>query len=128
MFLLLFVPCLIDFSRGGADGAFAEDFKCIQGLLIVMKHYENQWAIDKWNDLDFSRIKGRSHNSLYFTIRGFNYLLMVHLRGNIVALLGHNSVYLQVMDPRSTKFDCFVSYTLKFLNHMEDTMFVCRES
>ena len=95
---------------------------------IVVEHYGNQWAIIKWNVPDFSRIRGRSHKSPYFTIGGFDYRLIVYPRGDLVALPGHSSLYLQVMDPRSAKFDCFASYTLKFVNHMEDTMSVCRES
>ena len=101
---------------------------CVYDGPIMVEHFENQWAMAKWTVPDFSKIRGRSHYSPYFTIGGFDFRFMVYPRGDLVALPGHCSLYLQVMDPRSAKFDCFVSYTLKFLNHIDDSMSVCRES
>lgn len=101
---------------------------CVYEGPIIVEHFANQWAIVRWTVPSFSKSRGRSHHSPYFIVGGLDFRFMVYPRGDLAALPGHCSLYLQAMNPRIAKFDCFVSYTAKFLNHIDDGMSVCRES
>ncbi|ONK60205.1 uncharacterized protein A4U43_C08F15500 [Asparagus officinalis] len=51
--------------------------------------------------------------------------------GDSQALPGYFSIYLQIVDPRgssSSKWDCFASYRLSILNHLDESKSISRDS
>lgn len=88
-------------------------------------------AVCKWTVHNFPKLKARALWSKYFEVGGFDCRLLVYPKGDSQALPGYISVYLQIMDPRGTsssKWDCFASYRLAVVNHLDDSKTIHRDS
>ena len=89
-------------------------------------------SICKWTISHFTKLKARALWSRYFEVGGFDCRLLVYPKGDSQALPGYLSIYLQVMDPRSssssTKWDCFASYRLCVVNHRDESKSIQRDS
>ncbi|KAL9250162.1 MATH domain and coiled-coil domain-containing protein [Drosera capensis] len=88
-------------------------------------------AVFRWTVPDFAKAKARSLWSRYFEVGGFDCRLLVYPRGDRQALPGYVSLYLQVVDPRTTnssKWECFISYRLSIVNGEKEGKSVHRDS
>ncbi|KAF5748167.1 hypothetical protein HS088_TW04G00117 [Tripterygium wilfordii] len=88
-------------------------------------------AVCRWTVHNFPRIKARALWSKYFEVGGYDCRLLVYPKGDLQALPGYISIYLQIMDPRGTsssKWDCFASYRLAIVNLNNDSKSIHRDS
>lgn len=88
-------------------------------------------ALCRWSVAQFHRSKARALWSRYFEVGGYDCRLLIYPKGDPQALPGYFSVYLQIVDPRgssSSKWDCFVSYRLSVVNHLDDSKSITRDS
>ncbi|KAJ4958148.1 hypothetical protein NE237_025259 [Protea cynaroides] len=88
-------------------------------------------AVCRWMVINFPKVKARALWSRYFEVGGYDCRLLVYPKGDSQALPGYFSIYLQIMDPRgssSSKWDCFASYRLSIVNHLDDAKSIQRDS
>ncbi|XP_039117979.1 uncharacterized protein LOC120253823 [Dioscorea cayenensis subsp. rotundata] len=89
-------------------------------------------AVCRWTVSGFPRVKARALWSRYFDVGGFDCRLLVYPKGDSQALPGYLSIYLQIVDPRSSpsssKWDCFASYRLSVVNLSDDSKSITRDS
>uniref|UniRef100_A0A1J3FRS1 Ubiquitin carboxyl-terminal hydrolase 12 n=1 Tax=Noccaea caerulescens TaxID=107243 RepID=A0A1J3FRS1_NOCCA len=109
-------------SRDGSGGA--------QEIVAVDRPGEYT-AMCRWTVENFTRVKAKALWSKYFDVGGYDCRLLVYPRGDSQALPGYISIYLQIMDPRSTnssRWDCFASYRLSIINHVDDSLTIHKDS
>ncbi|XP_042484994.1 MATH domain and coiled-coil domain-containing protein At3g58200-like [Macadamia integrifolia] len=88
-------------------------------------------VVCRWTVVNFPKVKARALWSRYFEVGGYDCRLLVYPKGDSQALPGYFSIYLQVMDPRgssSSKWDCFASYRLSIINHLDEAKSIQRDS
>ncbi|PKA57938.1 Ubiquitin carboxyl-terminal hydrolase 13 [Apostasia shenzhenica] len=88
-------------------------------------------AVCRWSVAHFARAKARALWSRYFEVGGYDCRLLIYPKGDSQALPGYLSIYLQIVDPRgssSSKWDCFASYRLSVVNHLDDSKSITRDS
>ncbi|XP_068647570.1 uncharacterized protein [Aristolochia californica] len=88
-------------------------------------------ALCRWTISGFHKVKARALWSRYFEVGGYDCRLLVYPKGDSQALPGYFSIYLQIMDPRgssSSKWDCFASYRLSVINHLDESKSIQRDS
>ncbi|XP_043699608.1 uncharacterized protein LOC122650289 isoform X2 [Telopea speciosissima] len=88
-------------------------------------------AVCRWTVVNFPKVKARALWSRYFEVGGYDCRLLVYPKGDSQALPGYFSIYLQIMDPRgssSSKWDCFASYRLSIVNHLDESKSIQRDS
>ncbi|XP_042487745.1 uncharacterized protein LOC122067978 [Macadamia integrifolia] len=88
-------------------------------------------AVCRWTVVNFPKVKARALWSRYFEVGGYDCRLLVYPKGDSQALPGYFSIYLQIMDPRgssSSKWDCFASYRLSIVNHLDEAKSIQRDS
>ncbi|KAF8400604.1 hypothetical protein HHK36_013903 [Tetracentron sinense] len=100
---------------------------------VTVERRSDYSAVCRWTVFNFPKIKvkTRSLMSRYFEVGGYDCRLLVYPKGDTQALPGYFSVYLQIVDPRSSsssKWDCFVSYRLSIVNHLDESKSVQRDS
>ncbi|KFK32582.1 hypothetical protein AALP_AA6G262000 [Arabis alpina] len=109
-------------SRDGSGGA--------QEIVAVDRGGEYT-AMCRWTVEHFTRVKAKALWSKYFDVGGYDCRLLVYPRGDSQALPGYISIYLQIMDPRGTtssRWDCFASYRLSIVNHVDDSLTIHKDS
>ncbi|XP_010474458.1 PREDICTED: uncharacterized protein LOC104753989 [Camelina sativa] len=109
-------------SRDGSGGA--------QEIVAVDRPGEYT-ALCRWTVESFPRVKAKALWSKYFDVGGYDCRLLVYPRGDSQALPGYISIYLQIMDPRGTtssRWDCFASYRLSIVNHVDDSLTIHKDS
>lgn len=85
----------------------------------------------RWTVTHFPRVKARALWSRYFEVGGYDCRLLIYPKGDSQALPGYFSIYLQIVDPRgssSSKWDCFASYRLSVVNHLDESKSISRDS
>ncbi|KAG7567707.1 MATH/TRAF domain [Arabidopsis thaliana x Arabidopsis arenosa] len=110
-------------SRDGSGGA--------QEIMAVDRPGEYT-AKCRWTVESFPcRLKSKALWSKYFDVGGYDCRLLVYPKGDSQALPGYISIYLQIIDPRGTTsslWDCFASYRLSIVNHVDDSLTIHKES
>ncbi|CAN8284245.1 unnamed protein product [Cochlearia groenlandica] len=109
-------------SRDGSGGA--EE-------IVAVDRPGDYKAVCRWTVENFTRVKAKALWSKYFDVGGYDCRLLVYPRGDSQALPGYISIYLQIMDPRGTtssRWDCFASYRLSIVNHVDDTLTIHKDS
>ncbi|KAG7572172.1 TRAF-like [Arabidopsis suecica] len=110
-------------SRDGSGGA--------QEIMAVERPGEYT-AKCRWTVESFPcRLKSKALWSKYFDVGGYDCRLLVYPKGDSQALPGYISIYLQIIDPRGTTsslWDCFASYRLSIINHVDDSLTICKDS
>ncbi|CAE6008488.1 unnamed protein product [Arabidopsis arenosa] len=109
-------------SRDGSGGA--------QEIMAVDRPGEYT-AKCRWTVESFPCLKAKALWSKYFDVGGYDCRLLVYPRGDSQALPGYISIYLQIIDPRGTTsslWDCFASYRLSIVNHVDDSLTIHKES
>ncbi|CAH2060983.1 unnamed protein product [Thlaspi arvense] len=109
-------------SRDGSGGA--------QEIVAVDRPGDYK-AMCRWTVENFTRVKAKALWSKYFDVGGYDCRLLVYPRGDSQALPGYISIYLQIMDPRGTtssRWDCFASYRLSIVNHVDDSLTIHKDS
>ncbi|MCO5614616.1 hypothetical protein L7F22_068900 [Adiantum nelumboides] len=117
-------------ARGGDYAAADEPREGGQESVVVERRGDHS-AICKWTISQFTKVKARALWSRYFEVGGYDCRLLVYPKGDSQALPGYLSIYLQVMDPRSSsssKWDCFASYRLCVVNHKDEAKSIQRDS
>ncbi|XP_047326360.1 uncharacterized protein LOC124930036 [Impatiens glandulifera] len=98
---------------------------------VVVERRGDFAAVCKWNIHNLPKVKARALWSKYFEVGGYDCRLLVYPKGDSQALPGYISIYLQIMDPRGTsssKWDCFASYRLAVVNHLDESKSIYRDS
>ncbi|PIA38502.1 hypothetical protein AQUCO_02700003v1, partial [Aquilegia coerulea] len=109
-------------SGGGANGGQES---------VTVERRGDYSAVCKWTVQNFPKVKARALWSRYFEVGGYDCRLLVYPKGDSQALPGYFSIYLQIMDPRSSsssKWDCFASYRLSIVNHLDESKSIQRDS
>ncbi|CAL9234010.1 unnamed protein product [Arabidopsis halleri] len=110
-------------SRDGSGGS--------QEIMAVDRPGEYT-AKCRWTVESFPcRLKSKALWSKYFDVGGYDCRLLVYPRGDSQALPGYISIYLQIIDPQGTTsslWDCFASYRLSIVNHVDDSLTIHKES
>ncbi|KAI5073759.1 hypothetical protein GOP47_0011772 [Adiantum capillus-veneris] len=117
-------------ARGGDYAAADEPREGGQESVVVERRGDHS-AICKWTIFHVTKVKARALWSRYFEVGGYDCRLLVYPKGDSQALPGYLSIYLQVMDPRSSsssKWDCFASYRLCVVNHKDEAKSIQRDS
>ncbi|WJX41741.1 hypothetical protein P8452_29053 [Trifolium repens] len=113
-----------DLAIGYRDGGSAQE-------AVVVDRRGEYSAVCRWTVKNFPKVKARSLWSKYFEVGGYDCRLLIYPKGDSQALPGYVSVYLQIMDPRGTsssKWECFASYRLAFVNVVDDSKTIHRDS
>ncbi|KAK2445965.1 TRAF family protein [Trifolium repens] len=113
-----------DLAIGSRDGGSAQE-------AVVVDRRGEYSAVCRWTVKNFPKVKARSLWSKYFEVGGYDCRLLIYPKGDSQALPGYVSVYLQIMDPRGTsssKWECFASYRLAFVNVVDDSKTIHRDS
>ncbi|AES73609.2 putative ubiquitinyl hydrolase 1 [Medicago truncatula] len=113
-----------DLAIGSRDGGSALE-------TVVVDRRNEYSAVCKWTVNNFPKVKARALWSKYFEVGGYDCRLLIYPKGDSQALPGYISVYLKIMDPRGTsssKWDCFASYRLAFVNVVDDSKTIHRDS
>ncbi|CAI8599607.1 unnamed protein product [Vicia faba] len=113
-----------DLTIASRDGGSAQE-------VVVVDRKNEYSAVCRWTVNNFPKVKARALWSKYFEVGGYDCRLLIYPKGDSQALPGYISVYLQIMDPRGTsssKWDCFASYRLAFVNVVDDSKTVHRDS
>ncbi|XP_010241582.1 PREDICTED: uncharacterized protein LOC104586136 [Nelumbo nucifera] len=98
---------------------------------VTVERRGDHSAVCRWTVVNFSKVKARALWSRYFEVGGYDCRLLVYPKGDSQALPGYFSIYLQIMDPRgssSSKWDCFASYRLSIVNHLDESKSIQRDS
>ncbi|OUZ99845.1 MATH [Macleaya cordata] len=98
---------------------------------VSIERRNDHSAICRWTVHNFPKVKARALWSRYFEVGGYDCRLLVYPKGDSQALPGYFSIYLQIMDPRgssSSKWDCFASYRLSIINHLDESKSIQRDS
>ncbi|PNY00159.1 CGS1 mRNA stability protein, partial [Trifolium pratense] len=112
-----------DLTIGSRDGGSGQE-------AVVVDRRGEYSAVCRWTVKNFPKVKARSLWSKYFEVGGYDCRLLIYPKGDSQALPGYVSVYLQIMDPRGTssKWECFASYRLAFVNVVDDSKTIHRDS
>ncbi|XP_010250219.1 PREDICTED: uncharacterized protein LOC104592509 isoform X2 [Nelumbo nucifera] len=98
---------------------------------VTVERRGDHSAVCRWTVANFPRVKARALWSRYFEVGGYDCRLLIYPKGDSQALPGYFSIYLQIMDPRgssSSKWDCFASYRLSIVNHVDESKSIQRDS
>ncbi|XP_058112078.1 uncharacterized protein LOC131255390 [Magnolia sinica] len=129
-------PASTSSCREGGSGGGGISISSSSGQESISVDRRNDHsAVCRWTVFHFPKVKARALWSRYFDVGGYDCRLLVYPKGDSQALPGYFSIYLQIMDPRtasssssSSKWDCFASYRLSILNHLDDSKSIHRDS